>query len=148
MNTLTMSISVLVAFGTISVAANSLLNALSIKLHEASLHGGAYLFLYKSDEAQNLRRALGKNPRYLLSIYLVAAPFVLGSGVLAMLDVAGGQGTVAFQATVVCFFVTLVVWRATVQHRKVCGVLQDLSGLRIKPSGRSRPARPGRNGDA
>lgn len=133
MNLLALSISILAAFGTISIAANSLLNTISVKLHEAGQHGGSYLFLYKSDAAQNLRRALGKNPRYLLTLYLVVAPFVLASGVLAVLDVVETSGTVAFQATVVCLFVTLVVWRATVQHRKACEVFRDLTGLRVKP---------------
>lgn len=135
MNALALSVSILVAFGTISVAANSLLNAMSVKLHEVVKHGNGYLFLYKSDEAQNLRFAVAKNPRYLLSVYLVVAPFVLGSGVLTMFNVGGGPGTVAFQATVVCLFVTLVVWRATVQYRKVCAVFQDLTGMRVR-SGR------------
>ena len=141
MTPLALSIAVLVAFGTISIAANSLLNAMSIKLHEASQHGDSYLFLYKSDDAQNLRRAIGKNPRYLLCIYVVVAPFVLGSGVLTLFDVAGGPWTVAFQATVVCVFVTLVVWRATVQHRKVCEVLQDLRGMRVKSNRKAHGSR-------
>ena len=134
MTSLALSISVLVAFGTISVAANSLLNAMSIKLHEAKPHRDGYLFLYKSDKAENLRRAMGKNPRYLLSLYLVVAPFVLGSGVVQLFGETVESGAVAFQATVVCVFVTLVVWRAAVQHRKVCEVLRDLKGLRIQSS--------------
>lgn len=133
MNLLALSISVLVAFGTISVAANSLLNAMSIKLHEAIPHRGGYLFLYKSDKAENLRRAIGKNPHYLLCLYCVVAPFVLGSGLIqASADTGEESGAIAFQATVVCVFVTLVVFRATVQHRKVCEVLRDLKGMRIQ----------------
>lgn len=143
MTPLTLSISVLVAFGAISVAANSLLSAMSVKLHEATQHGSVYLFLYKSDKAENLRRALGKNPRYLLRLYLFVAPFVLGSGALTVFDVIEGpEFTVALQATVVCVFVTLVVWRATVQHRKACDVLRDLSGLRINSSQPPPPRRP------
>ena len=138
MTSLALSISVLVAFGTISVAANSLLNAMSIKLHEAEPYNNSYLFLYKSDKAENLRRAMGKNPRYLLSIYLVVAPFVLGSGLIQVFFEVAEPGAVAFQATVVCVFVTLVVWRAAVQHRKVCEVLRDLKGLRIQSRSRSQ----------
>ena len=134
-------LTVIIAFGIITVAALALANVVGIRIHdhERYSNGGDRLYYYLSDDAQELRQLFRKLPgwfrnRYLIFNFLVIISIAYGlscskeSKVNSPLSdpIFQEQGIVLFVLAMVAVYKFLVVIRTTRISSHLYRVLRDV----------------------
>ena len=103
-------LSVIIASGLITIAAVALANIVGLRIHDRRKGNGLYLYL--SDDAQNLRERFRKLPWIFRTVYLVFTFFVFISIVYGIfyLEENSSSSSSIFQAQdIVLFVLTMAV---------------------------------------